>query len=685
MTRSVLWFAAVSLAACGATPAPGPVQYVTGGDATGDAAKPADAATATDAASDQAPEPETTPADITAPDIAAPDVPTTGDMQQPPVTAAGGPDLVVDADRDGLVDPSNAGDQDFETVFDGEHGATFLPNLDDDDGDHLEDVFDEIVNGPDDELDLTRVVLRPWPQAPAGSKGVLSLDPEGAKHVRLWVRTATGDPVLILGAWGKCFPKPTGACTNWSGCAVPDCTYQTSQEFNAGTIHAGLELAIEGLGFRMDEGWSGEVTITLTIIDESGKPVASKDAPDGKDEVKLRVAPWMLHGNTSKFDKVRSHGYSKPFVTDLNVAVPAADLLYETHNYNGVAMWNDVWTQDFFQTGWVSVPAPGGKVHGMRLFNARPWGREGSSGKQTEDLLPITWLRKNVLAKDSGVFRAYLKDWYGSTYDSHGNHDLLPPYKKGNEAFPVGRILTGDGVLKDTQVFYKAQRAQAPVLVVNTKWLVVGHCDEILSYYPAKTERGWKLAVASDKMAKEMYEAAQKAGHGAVKQFIGKKNYDPLTDEQKNAEISIDDVLKDENLLKWSEIAGVETAKALDTVVQAVGLAKDEVIPIPFLTEALGGQKKVAWNPGTVNSLIMGDFIAMPNPWGPVIAGADMFQKDLQDRLGTAVNGLGKAGAGMKVYFVDDWSYHVGLGEVHCGTNPEGAPLLGYEWWKTGK
>ena len=66
-----------------------------------------------------------------------------------------------------------------------------------------------------------------------------------------------------------------------------------------------------------------------------------------------------------------------------------------------------------------------------------------------------------------------------------------------------------------------------------------------------------------------------------------------------------------------------------------------------------------------------------------------MYEKDLQDRLGTAVNKLGSDGKGLKVYFTDDWdTYHRLDGEVHCGSNPETmvAPYTtGINWWETGR
>jgi protein-arginine deiminase len=407
----------------------------------------------------------------------------------------------------------------------------------------------------------------------------------------------------------------------------------------------------------------------------------------------LRVAPWVLHGNTSPFDRVRSAAFYSAYVADLKIAIGAAGLDFVTYkatskvNPKHLDYWNDQWTQDLYQTGWTAMPAPGGKMQYMRVANARPWGRAAG-----DDWLPITWLVNAYLAPDQAVATFYKQAETGSTYDSHGNHDLLPPYENGDDKFPVGRIIHGSNVLPETKAFYNAQQVQGPALVVKTDWLAVGHVDEALSYAPAKTPRGWKLLVSSDDLAVTMFEKAQKDGHGAVTFWSGLSNYDPKTDKQKDAEVSIDATLADVDLMEWSQKAQIQINGNQDAVQKAVGLKDDEIVFIPCLSEDVGGgsskkpENKIAWMPGTVNSLVYGDYIAMPNPFGPTIDGNDLFAKDLQDRLGTAVNQLGHDGMGMKVHLIDDFSsYHIAMGEVHCGTNPEGPPPAGFMWWAVGR
>jgi hypothetical protein len=141
-----------------------------------------------------------------------------------------------------------------------------------------------------------------------------------------------------------------------------------------------------------------------------------------------------------------------------------------------------------------------------------------------------------------------------------------------------------------------------------------------------------------------MLEDAQMKGAGSTQMFIGKTRYDANGNDI-SATTTIDDLLANADLMKWSEEAQVEIDKNLVTLKDAIGLTDDEIIPIPTIfEEACEGSycAKIAWTPGTVNSLIYGDTIMMPNPFGPTIDGADMFAKDLTDRLASPLNALGK-------------------------------------------
>lgn len=580
---------------------------------------------------------------------------------QPPVI-----DLVVDANRDGVPKADDKADQDFEAAFDATHGAIFLPNLDDDDGDQLEDFYDDKINGDADAADLAKVLLQPWKDAPNEAVGTLTIDPPN--RARVWVKLQDGSWGQLVGALGNCDTDDT-------------CQPTPSFDMNADWIRTGLELRVEGRQLRMNStDWSGNIKLTWTIKDKtSGKAYDAAGAENGVDTVVMRVAAWLLNGNLSEFDKWRSlrYGTSSPDYTfnkdldDASAAIGAA-VKYETYDTSSYA---DRWTQDFFQTGLVYMPAPDGKVQGFRMFNARPFANAGGKG------LPINWMRKNLLGPDQAIIAVYKKPNSGSSYDSHGNHDLLPPYKTATADYKYGRVVTGSGVLPETWAWYDAQRAQGPRLQLDSAWLLVGHIDEFLSYYPAKTARGWKLMVGSNKMAKDMFEKAQKDGNGKATVMPGRQGWTPAN-KLESLEQTVDDVLKNQDVLQWSQEAEVKVqANLTKTLIPELELKDDEYVYMPFLTESVSG-KKIAWQPGTVNCLVIGNHAMIPKPFGIIINGVDVFEKDLNDRLGTAANALGADGQGMKVHFVDDWyGYHINEGEVHCGTNPEMPPASKLKWW----
>jgi protein-arginine deiminase len=586
---------------------------------------------------------------------------TTTDPPEPAVVVS----FATDANRDGKVDPADPADHDSSNEWNSDHGAAFLANLDDDDLDKVRDVDDTILNGPDDEADLAPIIVAAWADAPDGATGVFHLDPLSAENVRLWKKGLDGVWVLAGGSVGPCNTKdPT--CQ-----LVPDVTFTLDE------VRAGLTLGLEGRTFRRslaDGAWSGTVQLGYQVNDDKGVAITSEEVPTGVFQAKMRVAPWIMFGNLSPFQRVLSANFMPKFVTGLTAFTAAAGV-----EYKKITNWDDQWTQDYFQTAWTSIPRADGTVQGMRVANARPWGQ-----CDAEACLPYKWLTKAYLGPDAGILEIYKTPNSGSTYDSHGNHDLLPPYETADAKFPLGRIIHGSNILPETHAFYAAQEVQGPPLQIKTSWLYVGHVDEVFSYVPAMTPRGWKLLVGSPKLAREMLESAQAAGNGALTMFKGKK-WLPESGGTVPAEISIDAVLADQDLMAASQDAQGEIDDLVDQMKAEVGLTDDEMILIPYLMEEVFGQK-LAYNPGTANILVVGDYAAIPDPWGPVIDGADMFQKDLLDRLATPLNKLGSNGEGLHVTFVDDWEYYHSLdGEVHCGSNVDAAPPAAAQWWKVMK
>lgn len=590
-----------------------------------------------------------------------------GDDQPPPKVV----DLVADTNRDGWV---NAEDNADEQLWSALRGAAFMANFDDDDFDGLRDAEDDVVNGEADAYDLARVLVQPWDDVPEGAVGWVWVDERVTPHVRIFkLDVTTNTWTLVIGSSGPCGARGDMSCP-WRQAAVQ----LTEQEIRDGvqfgveakTLPGMIEATVPDPVTGVPTAWDGLVTMHISVVEDGENDgILTEDNPtDGIDRVQLRVAPWLMFGNlTSQVDTIHSNNVSGVFVQGIQVATSE-----QGKYYNLITNWADHWTEDYFQTGFTSVPWTDGQVHGMRLAMPRPWGRaDDDSG------LPVNYLRTNHLRQDGGMMQVYRDHHTGDSYDSYGNHDLVPAYTNGAQSFPYGRIIYGSGVLQETKDFYEAQRVQAPALTVDTSWLIVGHVDEVFSYVPAATERGWKLLVGSSTLARSMLTQWQAQGHGSQPMFVGKRWSDG-----RSAEITIDEVLADPDLMASSQQGQAHVDGMLAVIQAEVGLTAEEIIEIPFLFEEDFGAL-VAYNPGTVNSLVFEDNIVIPDPFGPSINGEDGFKRDLIDRLGTAVNGLGTTGQGMRVYFTDDWDmYHRLLGEVHCGTNQEGPPQPDMMWWE---
>ncbi|MSP25589.1 MAG: hypothetical protein EXR75_10570 [Myxococcales bacterium] len=586
-------------------------------------------------------------------------------------------DVQVDTNRDGFV---NDLDNEGEDVWDAAHGAAFLANLDDDNLDGIRDADDAVVNidamNQADRYDLATILLKASPDAPDGATAWLTIDALSMKHVRVFLKDATGAFTLVLGSDGPCGAGGDGTCPFWNH----------ALELSVEQLRAGSELIIEGrrlVGLpdstsvdpvtMQASDWTGLVTLEYAVL-KDGKPHTTAESPEGIDRAVLRVAPWLMFGNsTPKFDTIFANTPSPIFVQGIEAATTAAGV-----NFWKVTNWQDHWTEDYFQTGFASMPWADGQVAGMRLAMPRPWGRSN-----TEASLPVNWLKESHLFGDSGYFVVYKKSFTGSTFDSHGNHDLFPPYAiDGGQSYPFGRIIHGSNILPETKKFYDAQLVQGPSLVVKTDWLIVGHVDEAFSYLPANNARGWKLMVGSPRLAKTMLEGWQKAGAGSALMFEGKK-----WSNGKLAQLSIDEVLADADIMQWSQDAQASIDAMVVTVKAEAGITDEEIVEIPYLFEAENypgeGWLNVALNPGTVNMRYFNGYAVIPDPFGPKIDGEDGFKKDLNDRLGTGVSGLGADGKGIKVFYADDWDmYHRLLGEVHCGSNFEGVPQPEMTWWK---
>jgi protein-arginine deiminase len=589
----------------------------------------------------------------------------------------------------GRVDVGGTGDTSGEDSWSPARGAVYLPNIDDDTrrcpatgpgGRPLtdaqlaacNDAADTRVNGAADAADLARIRSVPMPELPADATGSVRIT-LGAQHTRVFLKRA--------GAW----------------VAVAPGTRLTAQE-----LRQGVELGVEATDVIRDSAkWDGRVVVRLTVS-VPGRASTS-------DDVTLRVAPLLTQHHLQQarqvlVTKVRgTDEYAREqrkFVTALEKEVRRAGITAPLVTFE---KYDDPWAQDFVEPAYVSMAASGGKRQVMRVLlrSAQP---DREAGRE---------LFEKLRGKDVGVVQAFDRsappDW---SLNSMGNLETIPPYTLGGRSFPAGRIIMGwrkDGGQRPSaamRTLLKSQGLQEPLLL-DTSWLGVGHVDEFVQFLPADTPRGWRIGVADPRAGLRLLRDAQRAGHGGTRMFSV-----PGLGSLPGPRETIDQALGSRHLVADNEMAAKRIAANLEILKRETGVTDAEIvrvpalytresevrtesgetIPVPRLTRMGGttalpdalkehGQQRwlaragdgsakaapatvmtSAYVPGAVNGVLLArDRYLAPRQWGPVIGGRDIFTE--------AVTAAYKR-AGLKVSYIDDWyTYHLGMGEVHCGTN----------------
>jgi protein-arginine deiminase len=567
----------------------------------------------------------------------------------PPVVA----DLRADSNRDGEVS-FDARDAE-KLAWDGAHGAVFLANIDDDsrrckvtgsdvDLPKCNDAADAKINGPEDAKDLARLLTRPWAEAPEDATAAVGFADGASPPVRLFKRIG---------------PEATD--------------FEVLAEDGAlalAELRAGVELAIEATDIVRDpKTWDGYVVVRLTVT-AYGETVT--------DDVKLRVAPVLTSHHLQPAEELFVSDTGSPgnraMRTDLAAACSAASAPTPV-----AVEEEDSWTQDFFETAWMSMPAAGGAQHVIRV-NLRSANVFDPSDK-VNPLRPAgQYVFTSLRGPDSAGIQQFdpRHDPRTDSLNSFGNLETIPPYSLGGEAYPFGRILRGAiPSFKPDTSFTKMLEAQSvqPPVYIDTSWLLVGHVDETISFVKASSPRGWVVLVNDARMAKSMLEGFVAKGHGETLMFAGKSWFDDRG-QASPAQRTIAEVLKDTDVMTASAEAAAEVDAQVTILKKELGLSDDEIVRVPYLHHAVDGGS-VAYQPGTVNGLYAseGHFIA-PKPHGPKIDGVDPFETQLQGAL---------AKHGVTVHFAEDWDdYHAALGEVHCGTNAA-RKIPDAKWWESGR
>jgi len=571
------------------------------------------------------------------------------DGQTPPCPDGVIVDLRGDNNRNGTVELTAASEDANENTWDESHGAVFLANLDDDEnacptsGSDTQlaacsDANDNYVNGNDDLADLARLETVPWPNAPSDASGYVSLSAPGSSYVRLF--------------------KKSGS--SWS-------EYQPGSVLGASELQSGIEFAVEGTDFVRDSAvWDGFVDVNFVVNGgtDSNGPVGTVN-----DTLRMRVAPVIFRHHLDELETyyVTAFNYqsSLDFRGDLEDAANAAGVPNPVKNIYE----SDQWTEDFFETAYMSMPTSSGQ-HAMHI-NFRSANHTGGA-LRTAGRVVFTDLRGEDVA--GAVHYDTNHNNSMDTLNSFGNFETIPPFSKGGQSWPLGRVLRGSHPqFYPDQAFDKMVNSQGvqDSVYIDTSWLLVGHVDETVSFIKANNNLGWVMLANDAAMAKSMLEDAQDDGFGNTSMFVGK-----YWDQNTSAQISINAVLADDDIMTESAKAVAYVDSQVDVIKQATGITDADIVPIPFLHWETSGWS-VAFQPGTVNGIYMADDVfAAPDPHGPTIGGVDIFKDQMSDSLGNY---------GVAVEWIENWDlYHRLLGEVHCGSNATRKIPSNTFWWESG-
>jgi len=545
--------------------------------------------------------------------------------------------LLVDTNRNGKAEPGQA-DESGEEKWTTHSGAVFIVNADDDDGDGGRDCDDDKLNGASDVDDLAPLLIAPIPWMEKRWYGELLVESKSAEHVRL------------LELSGE----------DWNVVDISGPVKVSEGKLKSGIVRFGLE----GRHFAGEEGFDGRVSVSFTLRDHDGNAVDS-------DSAQLRVSPLILTSGMNVASEIQV-AYSMPeqagFVAELEYIVQGLPYDVKTVGDLGVALKNpiggDIWIQDAVEIGFTVLPGDP-KPHVVRVALKAP--RDKPLDQVGEDIfLGADFGLADVAEPREDV---YWFDWFG-------NLEVSAPLLHDDYYYPYGKLYTGFDPA-DPEVmcmhplireFLDVQDAQGPIVQVDTGWLLIGHVDEIISWIPWSGEvgccgKGFVMLYASPAEGVALLEKLSADGHGDAVLFEGT-----------GVEVTVDEILGDELLLEFNQMAQTRLDATLIHLREEFGLIDEDIAFVPTLFEPdeQWGSYAVALVPNMVNSLVLGSLFVAPDPHGPIIDGVDPFKAALRERLKPY---------SQVVEFVDNWyPYHVWSGEVHCGTNATRLPL-NLEWW----
>ncbi|XP_023600972.1 protein-arginine deiminase type-4 [Myotis lucifugus] len=410
---------------------------------------------------------------------------------------------------------------------------------------------------------------------------------------------------------------------------------------------------VEGLTFP-DANFPGLIFLTISLL-STANPELPKTLVF-QDSVAFRVAPWIMTPNTQPPKEVYVCRIfdNEDFVKSLTALAKKARCKLTVCPLE--ESMEDQWMQDEIEIGYIQAP-----------HKALPVVFDSPRNRGLKEF-PV----KCLLGPDFGYVTRGPQTGGVTDLDSFGNLEVSPPVTVGKKKYPLGRILIGHSMYPSAksqemhqalQDFLAAQQVQAPVKLYSD-WLYVGHVDEFLSFVPAN--KGFRLLLASPRSCYKLFQEQLKEGHGEALLFEGVKSNPHPARLALAMPTTVSSPTPPQSCIDWNRAV----------LKRELGLRERDIVDIPQLfklrTDFTGTPKAEALFPNMVNMLVLGKYLGIPKPFGPIINGRCCLEEKVRSLLEPL---------GLHCTFIDDFTpYHLQHGEVHCGTNVRRQPFS-FKWW----
>lgn len=247
------------------------------------------------------------------------------------------------------------------------------------------------------------------------------------------------------------------------------------------------------------------------------------------------------------------------------------------------------------------------------------------------------------------------------------------------EVLPEGTLVVGDSSTPALRSSFAKLGYQDRMVVLESDWLTVGHVDEYLTFLPEPdSPLGFSIVKADPTRAMELMAALDpaametqlKAAVAAATRYSW-TNPDQLKTDRRTLVDRLHDVSYiyrglvtppaelPADLDGWVQL-NQEVAKIIDrnvaklvATLEARHGVRPEVVSLPVLFDTRDG-RSIAITPDSVNMVVLGRHLAIPDPLLPVF----------RDEVRRVLDGRGH-----KSYLVPNWTYHSLDGQLHCGTS----------------